>query len=120
MILRRITAVALAAATVALAGCGIELSRLNPWAEAAEQSRIPRGATVYTCASGKKLMLRFLDGGKAVMVIYPEREFRLDQQVAASGARYSNGRTTLSTKGDESFLEEGSETLFAGCKKTES
>jgi membrane-bound inhibitor of C-type lysozyme len=34
---------------------------------------------------------------------------------AASGARYGNGRTTLSTQGDEASLEDQGNLLFANC-----
>jgi membrane-bound inhibitor of C-type lysozyme len=50
------------------------------------------------------------------MVIYPEREFRLDALETGSGARYSNGRTTLRTNGSEATLEEGSNIVYSNCK----
>lgn len=109
----------LAVAALALGGCGsLELSRLNPWANSPELSRIPRDATVYDCAAGKKLLVRFLADRKSAMVIFPEREFRLDQVTSGSGVSYSNGRTTLRTQGEEAFLEDGKEQQFADCKKS--
>ncbi len=114
-----ISAGVIGATVLALAGCGsVELSRLNPWADAPEQSRIPRDATAYDCAAGKKLLVRFLGGGKSVVIVLPEREFRLDQVSAAPGVSYSNGRATLVTQGDEAVLEEGKEMQFTGCKKS--
>lgn len=91
-----------------LAGCGL-------WSGPQEQSRVPRDATVYKCDGNKQLVVRYLDGGKSAMVILPEREFRLDQVPAASGARYSNGRTTLSTQDKEAYVDDGNNRLFTNC-----
>jgi membrane-bound inhibitor of C-type lysozyme len=101
------------AVALALAGC----TSWWPWSSGpAEQARYPADARIYECDAGKRLVVRYLDGGKAAMVMYPEREFRLDQVPAASGARYSNDRTTLHTKGDEAFVEEDGKTVFANCR----
>lgn len=97
-----------------LAGCG----SLNWWSGPKEQSRIPRDATLYQCEAGKQLGLRFDEGGKSVMVVFPEREFRLNQVDGSAGARYSNGRTTLNLNGDEATLSGGDVAAYAGCKKT--
>ncbi len=98
---------------VCLGGC----SSWWPWGESSgEVPRVPPGATVYKCDGGKEFYVRYLDGGKSAMVIYPEREFRLDTVEAGSGARYSNGHTSLITNGSEATLEEGSNILFSGCK----
>lgn len=107
-----------AAGTVLLvAGCSrSELSRLNPWAEVTEQSRIPADASVYACASGKQLVVRYPEGGKSVVIILPEREFRLDLAPAAGGV-FTNGRASFSARDGEITLVEDNETLFSGCKK---
>jgi len=84
-----------------------------------DRPRWPADATIYKCDADKELVVQYLEDGKSAMVMYPERDFRLDQVVAASGVRYSNGRTTLHTKGPEAFLEEGGQTLFANCKRTD-
>ena len=103
-------AAALLAAT--LAGC----ASWWPWGGApAERPRYPADAVIYKCEANKQLVVRYLDGGKAALVMYPDREFRLDAVRTASGARYSNGRTTLVTKGDEALREEDGKTLFANC-----
>ena len=96
-----------------LTGC----ESLNWWSGPAEQSRIPRDATLYQCDAGKRLVVRYEDSGKSAMIIFPEREFRLDQVAGASGARYSNGRTTLHNKGEEATLEEGGTATYDNCKK---
>lgn len=82
-----------------------------------EQARYPADATFYKCAAGKQLVVRYLDGGKAAMVMYPDRDFRLNQVPAASGVRYTNGRTTLHTQGEGAFVEEGDNRPFDDCKR---
>jgi membrane-bound inhibitor of C-type lysozyme len=97
---------------VSLAGC----SSWWPWGSSGEVPSVPPGATVYKCDDSKELYVRYVDGGKSAIVIYPEREFRLDSEETGSGARYSNGRTTLRTKGSEATLEEGSNIVYSNCK----
>lgn len=102
------------AAVALLAGC----SSWWPFgSDERERPRWPSDAVVYKCEAGKQLVVQYLDGGKSAMVYFPEREFRLDPIVAASGARYSNGRTTLFTQGEEAFLDDGGQRTHAGCKR---
>jgi membrane-bound inhibitor of C-type lysozyme len=77
----------------------------------------PADASVYKCDANKTLVVRYLEGGKAAMVMFPDREFRLDQARSASGVTYSNGRTDLRTQGDEAQLEEGGNTQYANCTR---
>jgi membrane-bound inhibitor of C-type lysozyme len=85
------------------------------WFGSSERPRYPPDATVYKCDGGKELVVRYVDNGKSAMIVYPEREFRLDSVPGASGVRYTNGRTTLLTKGENAVLEEGGQNLFAEC-----
>jgi membrane-bound inhibitor of C-type lysozyme len=76
------------------------------------------GEMVGRRAEGRQLAVRYAgEGQRQAMVILPEREFRLDQVQSATGMRYTNGRTTLLSKGDEVELEEGGSLLYAGCKR---
>lgn len=106
---------AVGVAGAALAGCsswwpfGSSSSPDRPW--------YPSDASVYKCDASKTLVVRYLEGGKAAMVMFPDREFRLDQVRSASGVSYSNGRTDLRTKGDEAQLDEGGNPLYANCKR---
>ena len=101
-------------AALALGGCGA----MNWWSGPAERSRIPRDATLYQCDGDKRLAVRYDDGSKSAMIIFPEREFRLDRVESASGPRYSNGRATLHGQGDEVRLEEGGSFTYDNCKKS--
>jgi membrane-bound inhibitor of C-type lysozyme len=109
--------IVVACAAAALAGCsswwpfGSSSSPDRPW--------YPSDASVYKCESNKTLVVRYLEGGKAAMVMFPDREFRLDQVSSASGVAYSNGRTDLRTKGDEVQLEEGGNPQYANCKRVQ-
>lgn len=113
---------------LSLSGCGnlgdIKEMRVNPlewWSGPAEQvSRALEGATRYECDASKRFAVRYGTPANAVMVILPEREFRLDAVAAAAatpGVRYSNGRSTLNTKGDIVFMEEDGVMVFANCKR---
>lgn len=102
-----------------LAGCGsFSLGGLNPWASGpAERARTdPADATVYACSDAKRLVVRYLPGSSSVMIIFREREFRLDQAPSAP-ERYSNGSTTLLAKGESVFLEEEGTTTYSNCRK---
>ena len=109
-------------ATLLVAGCGgFEVSKLLPSSGTAKEqdlSRTPPGATAYLCEGGKRLFVRYADKGETAWVILPDREFRLDKAVAASGARYSNGAAILETKGNEAMLNDGPTATYTGCKAT--
>ena len=109
-------AAALACATLMMSAC----SSVSVWpfggGKEQDPSRTPAGATAYQCDGGRRLYVRYLDNGAAAWVILPDREFRLNQAVSASGARYSNGSATLDTKGSEATLSDGATVTHAGCK----
>jgi membrane-bound inhibitor of C-type lysozyme len=103
-----------------LAGCGsFSVGSLNPWSGPVERARTtPADVTAYACDSGKRLAVRQLTG--AVMIVFPEREFRLDQAPSASstsGARFTNGSTTLQSQGDQVSLEEEGAVTYSNCRK---
>ena len=75
-------------------------------------ARIPAGATEYSCAEGKRLLVRF--EGKSGWVYLTDREFRLDQ---GADERYSNGVTTLSLQGDSAHLDTEGKRQYADCKR---
>lgn len=76
----------------------------------------PKNSTEYQCEGGKKFYVRMLDHGKTAWVILPLREVALPSVVSASGARYSNGITTLDTKGNEATLQDGPDNSYKACK----
>lgn len=102
-----------------LAGCsGFSLDSLNPWSGSVERARtLPADAIEYACDAAKRLVVRHLAGGNAVMIVFREREFRLDQAPSASGARFTNGSTTLQSQGDQVSLEEEGAVTYSNCRK---
>ncbi|HEX5538507.1 MAG TPA: MliC family protein [Methylophilaceae bacterium] len=83
-----------------------------------EQAGQPANATEYQCEGGKKFYVRMLDQGKTAWLILPLREVALPAVAAGSGGRYSNGITTLNTKGNEATLEDGQDNSYKACKAT--
>ena len=109
--------IVVACAGAALAGC----SSWWPFGSspAPDQPWYPADATVYKCDANKTLIVRYLEGGKAAMVMFPDREFRLDPARSASGVAYSNGRTDLRTTGDEVQLEDGGNPQYVNCRRVQ-
>ena len=103
-----------------LAGCS-SMPSVWPFGSSGNPSRprVPTDATAYNCDNGRKLYVRYIDNGKAAWVILPDREFRLDPVISASGARYSNGVATLETKGNEANLRDGQALTHANCRTGE-
>jgi membrane-bound inhibitor of C-type lysozyme len=95
----------------------MSMDSVTPWSGPIEQKQtLPADATAYACNDAKRLVVRRSPGTNSVMIMFPEREFRLDQ-VPADPARYSNGSTTLQTRGDEVSLEEEGKLTYANCRK---
>ena len=105
-----------------LAGCGgFSVGSLNPWSGPVERARtLSADATEYACDAARRLVVRQLPGGNAVMIVFREREFRLDQASSASStsvARFTNGSTTLQSQGDRVSLEEEGAVTYSNCRK---
>jgi len=100
------------------AGCAVNVNPLSWWGGPEEQAPARlAGATLYECEGSKRFAVRYGGAGQSAMVILPDREFRLDPVASASGARYTNGRSTLNTQGDEALLEDGGTPLYAKCRR---
>lgn len=67
----------------------------------------------YTCGNGETFSAEFTRQ-QATMTL-GDRELTLNQGVSASGARYSNGETTLHTKGNAAFVEVAGEIILQDC-----
>jgi len=102
-----------------LAGCGgFGIGSLNPWSGPVERVRTtPADATAYACDGARRLVIRNLADTKSVMIVFPEREFRLDQAPSGSGTRYTNGSTILQSQGDHVSLEEEGAVTHSNCRK---
>lgn len=102
-------------AAMMLASCGG--GSWIPWRGSSGDSGasgVPPGAEAFTCAGGKKLLLRFERDTQSAWVIHSRGEYRLDRDAAAE--RYSKGRTILTLRDGEAELTEGGKVEFARCK----
>jgi membrane-bound inhibitor of C-type lysozyme len=111
----RLRAAAAVAAGAVSAGMAAGCSWFRSEPSTGAEPKLPADAVAYRCDQNKRLVVRYPSGGKYAVVMLPDREFRLDAMGSASGARYGNGRTTLSTQGDEASLEDQGNVLFANC-----
>jgi len=105
----------------ALAACGT-VEKVGDWWKggAIEAPRLAPGANEYLCDGNKSFQARLDASTQSAWVKFPDREFRLDAVPGATEGRYTNGRTTLNTKGDEAFLTEGAAVTYANCKRAAS
>src|SRR5262245_54322116 len=75
----------------------------------------------YTCPSGETFDVRFLtpQGGRegALLLTRGKPAITLPRAPSGSGARYSDGYTTLWTKGNDALIESGSVNV-KDCKGT--
>lgn len=100
-----------------LAGCG----SISIWpfgeSKTASVSRGPENATEYRCTGGKTFHVRYLDAGKSVWLILPDRQVRLDKATAAGDGRYTNGIAVLSITSEGAELTDGPAS-YTACKTT--
>ena len=102
-----------------LGGCSShQLTRILTWSTEPTDISSQRlaGTTQYECDGNRRLAVRFGAAGQPVMMVFPEREFRLDP-VAGSAGRYSNTRSTLTLQGDTASYEEPGMQPLANCKR---
>lgn len=120
---------ALALAALLLAGCGATVERkpAEP-APAPSPSRAPTAPPPskarqmvdqylrYRCESGFEFGVTYQAGGTRALVERGGYSDLLRLAPAASGARYSDGKLTLSAKGDAAALEEAGGPAYRNCR----
>lgn len=72
------------------------------------------GVFTYQCADNNSFEARYRPQSVELM-LEGMPAVTLSQIPSASGARYSDGETTLFTKGNEAFLERNGTTVYADC-----
>ncbi|NJN87940.1 MAG: lysozyme inhibitor [Leptolyngbyaceae cyanobacterium SL_7_1] len=72
-----------------------------------------QSSVLYTCDQGRSFEVEYEAG--AAQVTLPLEILALSQVVSASGARYSDGRTTLYTQGNEAFIEVDGQRTYSNC-----
>ena len=115
---RRATVLLLALGAL-LAGCSTDrIAKLMTWSNEPIDQSAQRlaGTTQYECDGNKRLAVRFGAANQPVMMVFPEREFRLDP-VAGSPGRYSNTRSTLVVQGDSVTYDEPNTAPLTNCKR---
>ncbi len=79
------------------------------WQNAAQPDPAPASVTVsYSCEEGIPMIVRYVNTAETSTAYFSHDSFpevKLDQVVSGSGAKYSNGYYTLSTKGPDAVLE---------------
>jgi membrane-bound inhibitor of C-type lysozyme len=70
----------------------------------------------YRCDEEKSLVVVFDSKGDFAMLTLGEREISLPLVPSASGAKYSDGRTTFWGKGVEAFVEIDGRIVYRNCK----
>lgn len=96
------------------------IDKYNPFGEdKPPESYKPANATEYLCANNQRFFVRTLEQGKAVWLIYPEREVRLER-LGEDGKRYGNGVATLEIDADGATLNDGPSISYSDCKPPQS
>lgn len=67
----------------------------------------------YQCRDGRSFSAHYLDD--RVELVLDGRTLTLPQVVSGSGIRYSDGITTLSSKGDQAFVEVNGTMVYQDC-----
>ena len=104
-----------------LAGCSKDrLTKLVTWSSEPIDQSAQRlaGTTQYECDGSKRLAVRFGAANQPVMMVFPDREFRLDP-VAGSPGRYTNTRSTLVVQGDYVTYDEPGLAPLTNCKRAQ-
>ena len=71
---------------------------------------------VYQCEGGQSFTVEFIDNARFALFTLNGKTLKLPQAMSGSGARYSDGHTTLWIKGDGAFVMEGDKIVIKDCK----
>lgn len=99
-----------------IAGC---VTRPKPPAKGATRpppaTAVGEGYARYRCAGGEEIGVTFQAGGERALLERGGRSELLRRVVSASGARYSDGKTTFWSKGDTAMVESNGQIALRGC-----
>jgi membrane-bound inhibitor of C-type lysozyme len=71
---------------------------------------------VFHCEKGKSFTVQFDAKGESVLLKMDDKNIRLPHVPSGSGAKYSDGGTTVWMKGDEAFVEVNGTIILKECK----
>ncbi|MBI4784117.1 MAG: MliC family protein [Oscillatoriophycideae cyanobacterium NC_groundwater_1537_Pr4_S-0.65um_50_18] len=86
---------------------------LLPMAIASFPAQAQEGTVTYLCDEDKTFQAEYMPEG--ARVVLADETLMLTPVATGSGARYSDGETTLYTRGEEAFVEVGTERLYDSC-----
>jgi len=81
-----------------------------------EQAAASHKVFVYQCEGGQSFTVEFADHATSVLFTLHGKTLKLPQTVSGSGARYSDGHTTLWIKGNTAFVMEDDKIIIRDCK----
>ncbi len=74
-----------------------------------------KSGITYACDEGRSFVAEFYEKVDIVFLMTPGKTFSLHRMPSASGAKYSDGNTTLWIKGDTAFVETNGRAEFKNC-----
>jgi membrane-bound inhibitor of C-type lysozyme len=69
----------------------------------------------YVCENGKAFTVEFLANPPSARVVFDKEQVTLPPALAATDAKYTDGRTTLYVEGDRALLETAGQVFGRGC-----
>jgi membrane-bound inhibitor of C-type lysozyme len=71
---------------------------------------------VYRCEGGQSFTVEFIDNAEFALFTLKNQTLKLPHALSGSGARYSDGHTTLWIKGDGAFVEVDGKIILKDCQ----
>ena len=71
---------------------------------------------VYQCEGGQRFTVEFIDNAEFALFTMNNQTLKLPHALSGSGARYSDGHTTLWIKGDGAFVEKDGKIIIKDCQ----
>jgi membrane-bound inhibitor of C-type lysozyme len=75
----------------------------------------PHKTFVYRCEGGQSFTVEFVDKAEVALFTLDGKTLKLPHALSGSGARYSDGHTTLWIKGDGAFVEVDGKIVIKDC-----
>jgi membrane-bound inhibitor of C-type lysozyme len=94
----------------------LECGQREEHATAPQPAAAAHKTLVYQCEGGQSFTVQFVDNAKFALFTLNGKTLKLPQAISGSGARYSDGHTTLWIKGDGAFVMEGDKIVIKDCK----
>ncbi|MGG6240526.1 MliC family protein [Nodosilinea sp. AN01ver1] len=105
--------IAAALAGLTLAGC----TTTSPTGDdtATDETTTTDATVVFECPGGETITAQFIGADEAIVTLPNQDPITLPATEAASGARYSDGTTTLWNKGENVLVEVDNTVVLSDC-----